>query len=209
MKTLLRQGVLVGFGFLSMAAVRAEVSANVGVVSDYIFRGIPQHDLSVSLGADYEQSGFYAGTWAADVGEGAEVDLYMGYGGALGDFSYGVGATGYFYTDDFDDTYKELNVSLGYSLATVDAAFGEYDNFGGPTQDYTFLALTLAAKGFFVTAGSFSRDFAGEYVEAGYGTDFQGFDFSVSWIHSNSDLLGGDSDNTIVLGVTKGFSLAE
>ena len=196
-------------GLLSMATARAELAANLGAVSDYVFRGIPQHDFSVSGGLDYEQSGFYAGTWAADVGEGAEVDLYLGYGGDLGKVSYGIGATGYFYTDDFDDTYQELNFSLGYGFATLDAAFGQYENFDGPTQDYTFLSLTLAAKGFFLTAGGFGRDFDGEYYEAGYGASIEGFDLSFSWIYSNSDLLGGDDDNTLVLGVTKGFTLTD
>ena len=32
------------------------------------------------MGADYENGGFYIGTWAADVGDGLEVDYYFGYG---------------------------------------------------------------------------------------------------------------------------------
>ena len=40
-------------------------------------------------------------------------------------------------------------------------------------------------------------------------TDFRGLDFSISWIHSNSELLGGEADDTVVLSVAKGFSLSE
>ncbi len=40
------------------------LSANVGLTSQYIFRGIAQTDTaSASAGLDYENSGFYAGIW--------------------------------------------------------------------------------------------------------------------------------------------------
>ena len=71
---------------------------------------------SASAGADYENGGFYVGTWAADVGDGLEVDLYAGYGFETeAGFSASVGFTGYYYTGEFDDTYEEFNLNLGYS----------------------------------------------------------------------------------------------
>ena len=58
---------------------------------------------------DYENGGFYIGTWAADVGDGLEVDGYFGYGiETESGFSVGLGFTGY-YTGEFDDTYEEIN----------------------------------------------------------------------------------------------------
>ena len=77
---------------LACAGANAEWSGNVGWTSEYIFRGISQSDSSAYVGVDYESQGFYAGTWAADVGQGSEVDFYVGYAGGLGDsFSYQVG----------------------------------------------------------------------------------------------------------------------
>ncbi len=181
----------------------AQASVNIGWVSEYIFRGVPQDDSSAYVGLDFEKSGFYVGTWAADVGQGSEVDLYFGYGGNISDdLSYGVGATGYFYTDDFDDTYKELNLSLGYLNFSLDAALGEYDNFSGATQDYSFLSLKVEHESCYLLVGSFGQDFDGEYVEAGYGLELGGLDLSLSIVHSSADLLG-TSDNSIVFGIGK------
>ena len=105
----------------------AEVSANVGYNSEYIFRGIPQKNSSAFAGLDYSSGGFYAGTWAADVGDGLEVDYYGGYGWEFGDFGLSVGGTLYTYTGDFDDQYLELNLGLSYKWLAFDVATGEYD----------------------------------------------------------------------------------
>ena len=46
------------------------VSANIGVVSNYVWRGITQTDdkAAVQGGVDYSHSsGFYAGTWVSNV----------------------------------------------------------------------------------------------------------------------------------------------
>ena len=109
---------IIAIALLGSSGAYAGWSANLGFASDYFFRGIYQAQSSASGGIDYENSGFYAGVWAADVSDGLsagypgtdaaglEVDGYFGYGGEVGDFSYGIGYTGYFYTDDFDDTYR-------------------------------------------------------------------------------------------------------
>ena len=48
----------------------ADVSGNVGWDSEYIFRGVPQADSSANGGVDWEDYGFNAGVWLADVDEG-------------------------------------------------------------------------------------------------------------------------------------------
>lgn len=92
------------------------VTANLGVVSDYIFRGISQsqHQPALQAGVDYAHaSGLYAGTWASTIewvnrkdfvyqkDNHFEVDLYGGYKGTVGDFAYDVGMIRYFYPGDF------------------------------------------------------------------------------------------------------------
>lgn len=195
---------------LGAGAARAEVTANIGWVSDYIFRGVFQSDSSAFGGLDYEENGFYAGVWAADVDLGAEYDLYLGYGGEIEEFSYGIGATGYFYTDDFDDTYRELNLSAGYSYFSAEVALGEYDNFGGPTLDYTYYAVAVEFEGFYGKFADWSNDFAGEYFEVGFGTTVaEELDLSLSIIRSSEELAGGDEDTSIVFGITKYFTIAD
>jgi uncharacterized protein (TIGR02001 family) len=204
-----------------------EVTANGGFMTEYIFRGVPQDDSSAMGGLDVKHEGFYAGTWAADVGQGLEVDLYAGYNGTIGDFTWGLGATGYYYTDDFDDTYQEANASVGWKIFSVSAAWGRYDNNEGtidggegavPNEelDYTFVAPRVDYKGFYGLVGIFGEDFDGEYYEAGYGSQFEpiGLDYKVSVIHSTDDLLGDtdgdgdeDDDTSLVLSVSKTFKL--
>ena len=191
---------------LATGIAQADWSANVGWASEYHFRGILQKVSSANGGVDFEQNGFYAGTWAADVGDGLEVDGYFGYGGEIDDFGYSIGFTGYYYTGDFDDTYQEINLGFGYQVLSVDAAIGKYENFSGPTQDYTFVSITLENQGFYGTYGTFSQDFDGEYLELGYGTTISEIDFGLALILANEDLIGQD-DESLILTIGKGFDL--
>jgi uncharacterized protein (TIGR02001 family) len=200
---------------LSLTAISAptmavDLSANIGYNSQYIYRGIPQKNSSAFGGLDLTANGFYLGTWAADVGDGIEIDYYGGYGFNVGDFNFGVGGTIYTYTGDFDDTYKEVNLSAGWKFLTFDAAIGNYDNFDGPTLNYQFYSVTAEYKGFYGKVGWFADDFDGTYLEGGYGntltvkeTDL--FDYAFAVIYSDSTLLGGSSDTNLVLTLNKTF----
>ena len=185
---------------------QAELSANIGWASDYWFRGLFQSGSSASGGLDYSSNGFYAGTWAADVGDGLEVDVYGGWGGEYRELTFGAGFTGYYYTGDFDDTYQEINVNLGYGFATVDAAFGEYDNFGFGKQDYSFYALTLAHNGFYGKYAGFARDFDGDYLELGYGFGIEGLDLGLALIVAD-DPVTSDTDEALVFSIGKTFHI--
>jgi len=116
----------------------ADISGNVGMTSDYVFRGISQTDnqMAIQGGLDYEHpSGLYVGTWASNVssdffnGTGndpqIELDLYGGYKGKVNDnIGYDVGYIRYQYPG-FDDAntneiyvkgnYDNLSASLNYS----------------------------------------------------------------------------------------------
>lgn len=91
------------------------LSGNVGIYSQYIFRGLTQTNKDPALqgGFDYSHSsGFYAGTWLSNVSwltdspaatgytsSSLEWDVYGGYKGAIGkgDFGYDVGILQYVY----------------------------------------------------------------------------------------------------------------
>ena len=189
-----------------------EISANIGFASEYIYRGIPQKNSSASAGFDLDANGFYLGTWGADVGDGIEIDYYGGYGIDVGDFSFSLGGTVYTYTGDFDDTYQEINLGVSWKFLSIDAAIGEYDNFGGPSLDYQFYSITATYNNFYGKAGIFEDDFDSSYYEAGYGntlnvheTDL--FDYSFAIIHSDSTLPGGQSDTNLTLTLMKVFSI--
>jgi uncharacterized protein (TIGR02001 family) len=134
--------LLVLSGLVSVPAMAADapasphtVSFNVGVTTDYVFRGISQsqHDPAISGGIDYSHaSGLYAGAWLSTQkwvddagpykgGSDLELDLYGGYKGSVGDIGYDVGFIHYAYDGDRADaapgyvTPETSEVYLGLS----------------------------------------------------------------------------------------------
>lgn len=195
---------------LTSVSAQADWSANLGWASDYYFRGILQKSSSASGGIDFEHKGFYAGTWVADVdgqfGDGLEVDGYFGYGGSVGDFTYGVGFTGYYYTGDFDDTYQEINLSAGYGWLTIDAAVGEYENFAGPKLDYQYYSFTLEKNGIYGRYGLFEDEADGSYFEVGYNATVSEIDLGLYLLVSDDELVG-ESNEALVFTIGKTFDL--
>jgi len=211
MKIRLRSSSIVLAALLSSGTAVADLSANVGLMSDYFYRGIIQNTTATANGGlDFENNGFYLGTWAADVEDGLEVDLYGGYSHEFDQgLSLGVGFTGYYYTGDFDDTYEEINLSAAFGIVSIEYSVGTYDNFGGPEQDYDFAALTLEKNGFYAKVASFGDDFSGEYFELGYGTEIGGFDVGVSLLVNDEDLdlETGDGTESLIFSISKTFEL--
>ncbi len=203
MKTFITTALVCALVPLSSAA-QADWSANLGFASEYYYRGIFQESTSASAGLDYENNGFYAGSWAADVGDGLEVDGYFGYGAYIGEASFSVGYTGYFYTGEFDDTYQEINLGASMGMISLDIAIGKYDNFAGPTLDYTYYSLTVEKSGFHGKLAGFSQDFDGEYIEMGYATTIGEIDVGLTLILSNKDLVGSN-DEAIIFTIGKSF----
>ncbi len=189
-------GAIATAGLGTTQVASADISYNIGFASEYHYRGILQKNSSASAGADFEEGGFYIGTWAADVGDGLEIDGYFGYGiETEAGLSASLGFTGYYYTGEFDDTYEEINLNLGYGLFSLEYSVGEYDNFDGPDQDYDFLAGTIELEnGLYATYGTFGDDFDGDYVELGWGTTISEIDFGVAIILA-SDELSDQSDD--------------
>ncbi|MFZ0266364.1 TorF family putative porin [Caulobacter sp.] len=94
---------------MSGAAMAEELklSYNVGVASDYVFRGVSQtqEDPQVFGGIDLTYGLGYAGVWASNVDFGpsdptAEIDLYAGLKPTYGDTSFDLGVLYYSYIDD-------------------------------------------------------------------------------------------------------------
>jgi uncharacterized protein (TIGR02001 family) len=183
-KSMLAAGLLT-----ASAAASAELSVNVGAMSDYWFRGVDQTDDNASLmgGIDYDfGNGFYVGTWEAQLDDSElEYDLYGGYSGEYKDFTYGIGYTGYFYTTSNASDFHELILNAGYK----------------------FFSLTGEYEGAYLTYGVFGQDYEGDYVEAGYGTNFQGVDLGLAYIHQLDEEIDGDNeqDSQLVFTFSKTF----
>jgi uncharacterized protein (TIGR02001 family) len=121
---------------VAVPAAMADVAANVGVVTNYIWRGVSQTSdgPAVQGGVDWEhESGFYLGTWMSNVDFGGladnnevELDLYGGYGGTVGEVDWDAGLIYYAYplTDDVNfleiygaGTWKWLSFGLNYTVS--------------------------------------------------------------------------------------------
>ena len=181
------------------------MTANAGWLSEYFYRGIPQKTSSASAGLEVESHGLYLGAWGAYVGVGNEVDLYGGYGVDVGAVNVSLGGTGYFYTDDYDDTYLEANVRAGVGPVSAEFSIGQYDSTPA-SLNYWFLGVTGEHRGLYATVGTFGDGFDGEYLEGGYGFMAAELDLSISWIFSTADLVG-KRDQTLVFGVSRTFKL--
>jgi uncharacterized protein (TIGR02001 family) len=147
------------------APAASPLSFNVGVVSDYLFRGISQThgDPALQGGVDYAFSnGFYVGAWASTItwvkdytndGE-IEVDLYGGYRGSFApDWSYDVGVIRYQYPGAGDanafganpnttEVYGSVGYkwfSVKYSRAVSSHFVGWYSATGGDTKGSNYL----------------------------------------------------------------------
>ena len=77
------------FLILSSYASAVEISSNVGLSSDYIWRGMTQTNGDVAVNGGFDLStdmGFYIGTWASNANVGAasmELDVYLGFSGEM------------------------------------------------------------------------------------------------------------------------------
>ncbi|MES2672722.1 MAG: TorF family putative porin [Pseudomonadota bacterium] len=149
----------------SVPAVHAEavVAASVGASNMYYWRGF---DLGggAALSADLNVSanGFIAGIWtssgdsAADDLGGTEYDLYAGYSGAAGDFTYGVSVVSYNYPTLGElsvepGDYVEVIPTLGYGPFKVtyyDAVAADHYPLGSKEYSYLTAELNFEKFGF-------------------------------------------------------------
>ena len=137
---------------LTSGAAVAEITGNIGVTNNYIWRGLTQttNDAAVSGGLVWaHDSGFYAGTWVSNVQYAAddtysyENDVYFGFGGELGTFSYDVGWIYYNYNNinkfDFHEVYGSVgwrDLSLSVNILSGTEAEESADQDFGPGQAY-------------------------------------------------------------------------
>ena len=210
-------------------AANAELSANIGVTSNYMWRGVTQTDdgAAVQGGIDWaHESGFYLGTWASnikwgsDMSSGVEVDFYGGYGGEFNDFGYDVGLIYYYYPDsDYDDSdftelylsgsWKWIEVGLAYTIdgdAPNDAPFSDgdmyyYGSLSFDLQNDWSIGGTIGYYDFDVPSSS-DVDYAHYQLDIGKGAgDFGDFTFSIS----TADEESGDDDTKFWVAWTKTF----
>jgi uncharacterized protein (TIGR02001 family) len=153
--------ILAGVG-----VAQAEVTTNLGLTSDYRFRGISQtqNAPAVQGGIDYTNSnGFYAGNWNSSVssqmytnGSGLESDLYAGYKKELSGITVDVGSYNYIYPraaaadgTKFDTNEAYVGAAYGPVAVKVSQSLGDYfgvANSRGSRYFQADLAYPVAPK---------------------------------------------------------------
>lgn len=114
-----------------------DISMNVGLASDYLYRGISQTQGNGAIqgGLDVaHESGLYVGTWASNVDFGGkasvEFDYFLGFAGSLGEeLSYDLGWIKYAYPGESLLNFSETYASLSAYGASLGAAYSS--DFGG------------------------------------------------------------------------------
>ena len=206
--------------FSSESAVAEEtensVSYNIGYMSEYWYRGVYQAESSVSFGADIEAGNFYAGTWWADVDKGMEYDIYAGLNFSMGPADMYLGVTGYYYSDNFDDDYEEVNFGIAMGNLSVDAAVGEYKKgVVGNAKDHNYSFTSVAYDLTELTGLPLTYSFGawggsklqGEVHTLSFSKTIEGVDVGLEVAKNSDDITGSASnkDTTFAL-FTLGYS---
>jgi len=140
--------------FMVAAPAQAELSGNIGVVSQYVLRGIGQENKGAAIqgGIDYaNDSGFYLGWWGSSLdytynvagsdaytGQGFENDIYGGFTGTAGGIDYNVGLIQYYYLNVDDSDLTELVLGAGYGPFSAQAQYLVNDGWWGNAGDTYF-----------------------------------------------------------------------
>ncbi len=229
LKVTVSAAVLSGAAMIAVpsAAQAQEVSANVSLVSNYVYRGLtlsggtPAIQGGIDLNFD---TGFYVGTWASSIdtitGNEIELDFYMGYGGELGNgLEFDLGVLAYTMTGagpgtSWDDTIlPELYASVGGPIGpagwTLSAAYIP-DIWNAPTDNiYVSFGVDLpfGDSPFYGMASIGYEDgfWGDDKIDwmVGLGFTWNILDFNLSYVGSDDDTLG--KYDTILFGVTASF----
>ena len=192
----------------------AGVSANVGITSDYIWRGMTQSDgLSVSGGFDYESDGgFYAGVWGAninwgyatdddgvltDYGSGNEFDVYFGYATEVGGVGVDLGYVSFQYPGISDYDFEEI--VLGLSMGDFGITYANATTSG--FTDYFEFSLSIGPVGIAY----------GQYVDMGdnllvsYGFGCGSYDCSIAYSDFSDEGYSGVDEDALVFSIGASF----
>ena len=192
-----------------------EVAWNLGVTSDYVFRGYSQttEDPAIFGGVDVTVGSFYAGAWASNVDFGddtdAEFDIYGGYRTEASGFAVDVGVVGYLYVSqpagaDYDYAEFKAAASRAFGPVTLGAAVYWSPDFLGADEEATYVeanaAFSPAAK--WTVSGAVGHQALD--VNADYATWNAGVAYAVSdnvaidVRYHDTDVTGPLSDDRVV-----------
>lgn len=176
-----------------------DISANVGLSTDYIWRGVSQtggHP-AVSGGFDVgHESGLYVGNWNSNVNLGdssLEMDFYGGLSNSLfgSGVNYDVGAIGYVYPGEDDLNFYEIYAGLSTEIGAVaPAAKAYYDpdnqNYYVDSKLDISLPAAVTLTGHYGATIPDNGGYVNDYL-VGVSRPFFGVDVGVMYTDSEAD----------------------
>lgn len=210
------------------SALPGDFSANVGIFTDYNFRGFTQTDKNPAIQGGFDwshETGVYAGVWASNVdfNDGSqasiEMDAYGGFAGEVNGVGYDIGFIYYAYpgaASALDYNFWEVAFALSTDVgpASVSAGVNYSPNNFGDTGDAVYYQigfsvpivenLSFDANGnYYDVKPAFSADYF--YWNAGLTYSFEWFDADLRY--HDTDLKGctGLCDAEVIFGISRSF----
>lgn len=197
----------------------SNLSWNLAVTSDYVFRGISQTDREPALqgGLDYAfgDSGFYVGVWGSNVdfadgdGPDIEVDSYVGYSADVSEsWNMDFSVVHYAYLGE-QDVYGSLDYNEFFAKATWNemltftvAYANDYSNLDFSSLYYNVAGTWDVGNDFAVNAGVGRTNFSddnGSYTDwnLGISRQFGPVNAAVNYYDTNADDDGNLSDTVV------------
>lgn len=198
-----------------VALAESPLTANVGVTSNYIWRGVTQtSDISaVSGGIDYaNDSGVYVGTWVSNLDGGQfEQDIYVGYGFEAGPVGLDVGYIKYMYPVDatVQADFDELYVNASFDMFSAGVALTMSKEAGGAEDDmYMYVGAEFEVKKGLTLGLTF-----GDYdIDGGSASDYSHMQVSLSkgdftFAYDDNDQTGAAGDPRFSVSWSQSFDL--
>lgn len=211
-----------------------DLSANVGFVSEYSFRGIAQSNENPAVQGGFDvahDSGFYGGVWGSNVnfndGDEAqlEVDIYGGYSGNFKGLNYDVGLIYYAYPgadSSLNYDFVEGSVAVGYDfdMFSASASVNYSPEYFGDSGDalYYAAAVDTPLSADFTLSGHIGYQEIDDntafgvpdYMDwsVGLGYNLADFDLSLQYIDTDLDEPSECSDgcdSRVIFGISRSF----
>ncbi len=214
-KTTAIAGLLVASG----AASALELSGNVALTTDYVWRGISLSDNAPAIQGGFDADfgeGLYAGVWGSNVDgddSGLELDLYAGWAGEYKGVGVDVGVIHYHFNGSAELNTNEVYVGVSFGPATLtqyfgldtgsentgDVNFGDYTDLGLDLGEYNGVALA-AHVGYY---NFHDTAFDVWDVKLAASTSMFGVDWELAYTDTDDAEVGKQDDDKIILTVSK------
>ncbi len=196
-----------------------EVSANVAMTSNYVWRGMSQNGNSPAIqgGIDLAYDKFYAGTWGSNVDVSSdkdgkasmEMDFYAGYANDYEGFDYDVGFIQYAYPNaakaaNFAEAYVSLAKTVDKTTVSVTYSYGVKTNDTDPEDNIELgasveLPMDVTAD---LAYGMYNKD---NYYSVGATKEYDKYAVNVAFTGMDYDDSTKDSENNLVATISASF----